>query len=61
MSDVKIVYIKSVPHIYIDGHEILGVFNFEITQSCDGTQTIHLDLYSNGVEIEYPERRRNES
>jgi len=43
MSDVKIVYIKSVPHIYIDGHEIHGVFRFEIGQSSilEGRTTVN--------------------
>ena len=59
MSDVKIVYIKSVPHIYIDGHEIHGVFRFEIGQSHDHAQTFHLDLYPSWVKIEYSGRENN--
>ena len=60
MPDVKIIYIDSLPHIYIDGHEIHGVFKFEIGQGINSAQTFHLDLYPNGVEIEYA-RKENKN
>ena len=54
MSDVKIVYRgANPPEVYIDGHKVQCVFNFEITQGVGEPQKLRLDLYPSGVKIEY--------